>query len=245
MESELANSRARGWALIGFGLLLGLGALVAWMVSDDSDFGDVETVATVSVPSTTTSPSTTLVDTTTTTAQTAMWQPNETSALGSIGARGVAPTRLRIGSIGVDAPVIGLGVDARTGQMEVPGNVTDVAWYQHGPVPGESGSAVLAAHVDLHRQGPGVFFNLDTLETDDEIIVSFEDGSEQVFVVVARSTYLKEELPLEEIFSREGAPVLTLVTCGGGFSASAQRYDSNVVVYAVPAESSSDAEPDV
>ena len=241
----MANTRARGWALIGLGLLLGVGALVAWVVADNSDFGEVETGATVTVPSTASTPPTTSLETTTTTAEAPKWQPNETSALGSVGARPAAPTRLLIGAIGVDAPVIGLGVNARTGQMEVPGNVSDVAWYRHGPVPGQLGSAVLAAHVDLQRQGPGVFFNLDDLEADDEIVVSFDDGSEQVFVVVARSTYLKEELPLEEIFGREGSPVLTLVTCGGGFSASAQRYDSNVVVSAVPAGTSSDARPDV
>jgi hypothetical protein len=53
---------------------------------------------------------------------------------------------------------------------------------------------------------------------------------------VASRTYLKDELPLEAIFSRDGDAVLTLVTCGGGFSASTGRYDSNVVVYAVPVE---------
>ena len=54
--------------------------------------------------------------------------------------------------------------------------------------------------------------------------------------MVGRSTYLKNELPFDTIFSREGNPVLTLVTCGGGFSQSSRSYDSNVVVYAVPVD---------
>lgn len=146
------------------------------------------------------------------------------------------PVGLRIDSLGVDAPVEAYGIDERTGQMDVPRNVRDVAWYEYGPTPGEAGSAVLAAHVDLKSQGPGVFFDLKTLEPGELIVVIFDDGSEQWFETQARNTYQKEELPLDVIFSRDGASVLTLITCGGGFSASNQSYDSNVVVYAVPVD---------
>lgn len=118
--------------------------------------------------------------------------------------------------------------------MAVPDNVTDVGWYKFGPSPGEPGSAVLAAHVDLASSGPGVFFDLRTLEEGDSVVVSYEDGSESSFRVVARVNYEKDELPLDVIFSREGPPVLTLITCGGGFNRNIARYDSNVVVYAVP-----------
>lgn len=144
------------------------------------------------------------------------------------------PIGLRIDSLGVDAPVDPYGVDRATGQMAVPDNVTDVGWYEYGPRPGEPGSSVLAAHVDLAGSGPGVFFDLRTLVEGDRITVLHEDGSESPFRVVARSTYEKEELPLEVIFSREGPSVLTLITCGGGFNSNVSRYDSNVVVYAVP-----------
>ena len=118
--------------------------------------------------------------------------------------------------------------------MDVPDNVTEVAWYRHGPRPGEEGSAVLAAHVDLRGPGRGLFFDLDRLAPGDEVVVTYEDGSTAGFEVLARSIYLKDELPLDAIFSRNGSPTLTLVTCGGGFSQSARSYDSNVVVYAAP-----------
>ena len=144
------------------------------------------------------------------------------------------PVGLRIDTLGVDAPIDEYGVNQSTGQMAVPDNVTDVGWYRFGPSPGESGSAVLAAHVDLAGSGPGVFFDLDELEEGDQIVVVHDDGTEAPFRVVARTTYEKEELPLDVIFSREGPPVLTLVTCGGGFNRNISRYDSNVVVYAVP-----------
>ncbi len=149
---------------------------------------------------------------------------------------GTVPVGLTIASIDVEAPVIATGVDARTGQMEVPNNVSEVAWYEFGPRPGEGGSAVLAAHVDLAGQGPGVFFELRDVEPGDVVVVSFSDGSSMPFLVEARTIYKKDELPVDVIFSRQGPPVLTLVTCGGGFSESSRSYDSNVVVYAVPLE---------
>ena len=142
---------------------------------------------------------------------------------------------LRIAALEVVAPVGAYGV-YRSGQMDVPDNVTDVGWYRWGPSPGASGSAVLAAHVDLAGQGPGVFIDLDTLEPGDVVLVDFDDGSTEAFEVAARATYDKQELPLDVIFSREGPPVLTLITCGGGFDRSSRRYDSNIVVYAVPVD---------
>ncbi len=143
------------------------------------------------------------------------------------------PVGLRIASLGVDAPVEPYGVDA-SGQMDVPANVTDVAWYEYGPSPGEPGSAVLAAHVDLAGQGPGVFFQLREMEAGDLIEVAYEDGTQTTFRVVARVRYGKSELPLDAIFAREGPPVLTLITCGGSFNRTSRSYDSNDVVYAVP-----------
>lgn len=160
------------------------------------------------------------------------WSPNPEAPL--VDSSGPRPVRLVVEAIGVDAPIEPYGVDSRTGQMDVPNNVSDIAWYRYGPRPGEAGSAVLAAHVDLVGQGPGVFFRLRLLEPGDVVRVAFADGSEARFRVEARATYQKDELPLEAIFSRRGSPVLTLVTCGGGFDRSASSYDSNVVVYAVP-----------
>lgn len=143
------------------------------------------------------------------------------------------PVALQIPAIGVEAPIVSAGVD-RSGEMEVPRNVSDVAWYKHGSAPGEPGSAVLAAHVDLASQGPGVFYDLRTLEPGDVIYVTFDDGTSDAFRAEARTTYDKTELPVDAIFSRQGSPVLTLITCGGGFNRSLRSYDSNVVVYAVP-----------
>ncbi|MDH5371739.1 MAG: class F sortase [Acidimicrobiia bacterium] len=143
------------------------------------------------------------------------------------------PVTLRIPAIGVEAPVKPAGVEA-DGEMEVPGNVTEVGWYKYGSAPGESGSAVLAAHVDLAGSGPGVFFDLRLVEPGDIILVDLDDDTTLTYRAEARTVYDKDDLPTEAIFSRQGPPILTLVTCGGGFNRSLRSYDSNVVVYAVP-----------
>jgi sortase (surface protein transpeptidase) len=163
-----------------------------------------------------------------------LWQVNESSSLEVSEDPGRIPTDLRIEAIGVAAEIRPYGVDHDTRQMDVPDNVVDVGWYEYGSSPGEPGSAVLAAHVDLAGQGRGVFFDLHRLEPGDPIEIQFDDGSEATFSVRAKATYLKSDLPSEVIFSRSGPPVLTLVTCGGGFESSISRYDSNVVVYAWP-----------
>jgi hypothetical protein len=145
------------------------------------------------------------------------------------------PVGLRIERLGVDAPVDPYGI-APDGAMAIPNNVSDVAWYEPGPGPGEEGSAVMAAHVALGSQGRGVFYDLKLLEPGDLVHVARADGSESAFRVEEKITYLKSELPIESIFSREGPPVLTLVTCGGALNQDTRRFDSNVVVYAVPLE---------
>jgi sortase (surface protein transpeptidase) len=166
-----------------------------------------------------------------------LWQPNAENLLAaSQTSTFPSPVTLHIPDLKIDAPIEAYGVNSRTGQMDVPHNVRDVAWYRFGPTPGQTGSAVLAAHVDLEGQGPGVFFRLGDLEAGDLIEVLYDDGTELAFEVQARALYPKEELPLEAIFSEEGPPVLTLITCGGGFDPSVSRYDSNVVVYATPAD---------
>lgn len=218
------------------GLILAIAALVGWRVTTDSPSGDAEAVEQMLAPSTSspTGPSTTLVPSTTTAAVEPLWTANGESLLVDLDpADRPIPVRLRIETLGIDAPIGAYGVDAQ-GRMDVPDNVTDVGWYEFGPAPGQAGSAVLAAHVDLAGPGKGLFFALDELQEGAQIEVVMDDGSSLEFSVSAQTSYPKSELPLDVIFSRDGSPVLTLVTCGGGFSRSTRTYDSNVVVFALP-----------
>ena len=142
------------------------------------------------------------------------------------------PTRLRIDAIGVDAPVVALGV-ADSGEMDVPTDADTVAWYEYGPSPGQPGSAVLAAHVDYNGRR-GVFFDLSDLPAGATLTVEFEDAAPRTFTVVEDALIAKEALPVDRLFRRDGRPALTLITCGGEFNAATRSYRNNVVVRTVP-----------
>ena len=141
------------------------------------------------------------------------------------------PVRLRIAALGIDAPIQAVGV--RGGEMEVPPRAGTVGWYRFGASPGQQGSAVLAAHVSWGGER-GAFYRLRDLPPGAAIEVTFEDGSVRRFRSAALTSYDKEGLPVEEIFRRDGDPVLTLITCGGAFNPSLRSFEDNVVAYAVP-----------
>jgi sortase (surface protein transpeptidase) len=147
--------------------------------------------------------------------------------------RGPRPVGLTIGAIGVRAPIVPVGVEAGSSHVQVPSDVHIVGWYRFGPPPGAGGSAVLLGHVDSWTQGPGVFFRLRELEPADVIRVTFANGSESPFQVVARRSYPKTGLP-SKLFERKGPSILVLVTCGGSFDQSTRSYSDNIVVFAVP-----------
>ena len=144
----------------------------------------------------------------------------------------VVPTSISIEGIGVaEAPVIDVGVE-ENGDMEIPG-ADSVGWYRFNPSPGEPGSSVLAAHI-AYNGNPGVFRYLADVQVGQRVVVAFDDGTESEFEIVELAQYDKQELPDERVFAKDGDPVLTLITCGGGFNRSLRSYEDNVVAYAVP-----------
>ncbi|HVH24272.1 MAG TPA: class F sortase [Pseudonocardia sp.] len=152
-------------------------------------------------------------------------------------ARGVAdvsPVRVRLVRLGVDAPVLPVGVDG-PGEMAVPADVRTVGWYRFGPRPGDqAGSSVLAGHVDDRVQGHGAFYQLIDIAAGDEVQVQMADGVELRYRVESVERVEKGRLPAAELFARDGPPRLTLITCGGEFDRAAGRYRDNVVVQATP-----------
>ena len=146
------------------------------------------------------------------------------------------PTRVRIGAIGVDVPIVPVGVDG-TGEMAIPEDIQTVGWYRFGPAPGGSaGSAVLAGHIDDRIQGRGAFFDLREVGDGDSVRVDLADGSERDYRVDRVQEIDKSVLPVDQLFTRDGPPVLTLVTCGGDFDRASRNYLQNVVVTAEPVQ---------
>ncbi len=139
------------------------------------------------------------------------------------------PVRLRIGKIGVDAPFISLGLKT-DGTMQTPNNGVDVGWYKYAPTPGESGPAVVAAHVDT-KAGPAVFARLDELAPGDTFAIDRADGTTATFVVTEVKQYPQSNFPTEEVYGNIDHAGIRLITCAGTFSRDAGRYSHNTIVF--------------
>lgn len=148
--------------------------------------------------------------------------------------KGPLPVQLSIPAIDVRAAVDPVGVQA-DGAMVVPKEVDRVGWYRYGPPPGApAGSAVVAGHVDSRAQGRGAMFRLRELGVGDRVDVRLGDGRTVRYAVTGKQTLVKKRLPTEQLFTRDGAPRLVLVTCGGPFVKELSSYRDNVVVVAEP-----------
>jgi hypothetical protein len=146
------------------------------------------------------------------------------------------PTKIRLPSIGIEAPIVNVGLED-DGGMEIPDDVSTAGWYELGVAPGEAtGTAVISGHVDSREQGRGAFWDLRRMDVDDVVTVDHADGTTSEWRVVARTSYPKDELPVADLFTRFGDPRLVLITCDGYFDRDARSYSDNVVVYTVPVD---------
>ncbi|MEW2046560.1 class F sortase [Streptomyces sp. NPDC005476] len=141
------------------------------------------------------------------------------------------PDRVRIPAIHVDAPLTGLGLTP-AGSLDVPPAEKEnlAGWYEAGTTPGDTGTAIVAGHVD-NADGPAVFYDLGALRKGSAIEVDRRDGSVAVFTVDAVEVYRARDFPDKKVYGSAGRPELRVITCGGGYTKST-GYQGNVVVFA-------------
>ena len=94
-------------------------------------------------------------------------------------------------------------------------------------------SAVLGGHVDSREYGIGPLVALKQLRRGDDIVITTNRGTERFRVSTIR-LISKRDLDLRDVFTREGKPLLRILTCGGTYRRSG-GYQANVVVTARPA----------
>lgn len=145
-----------------------------------------------------------------------------------------APVRVRIPDIGVDSPIVDIGVDG-TGALVPPEGTEVTGWYSAGPAPGATGPALLAGHVDS-RSGPAVFYRLHEIPVGARVEVTRSDGAVTAFVVTRSYRTPKAAFPTDSVYAPTPGPELRLVTCGGTFDRSIGHYRDNEVVEAVAAD---------
>lgn len=144
--------------------------------------------------------------------------------------RAQVPVRLRIPSLGVDAPVGPVG-KAADGTVEVPTRWEDVGWYDGGARPGEDGPTVLLGHVDS-KAGPAVFARLPSAPPGTVVEVVGDGGATTRWTVDRVEQHPKVQFPTEAVYLPALEPQLRLVTCGGAFDRATGHYVDNVVVHA-------------
>ena len=139
------------------------------------------------------------------------------------------PARLVIPTIGVDAAVESVGLDAQ-GRIASPSVPANVGWYRSGVAPGDAGDALLDGHLDW-TDGPAVFWRLGSLRTGDPLGVVRADGSRVRFVVDSTSLvpYNASE---DGLFIATGPPSMSLITCAGVWDQRRGTYLQRLLVHA-------------
>jgi len=152
--------------------------------------------------------------------------------IASVGAeRPGLPVRLKIPRIGIDAPIIYVGLTAQ-GAMDIPKGPAEVAWFDLGPRPGENGNAVIAGHFGWKDNIPAVFDALGTLREGDTVSVERDDGTMAIFIVRALRTYGENENASDVFITSDGRAHLNLVTCSGIWNKAQKSYSTRLVVFA-------------
>lgn len=125
--------------------------------------------------------------------------------------------RMIIEKIGIDAPVITMGLDENH-VPRVPDNPNDIVWYDFSTPPGWGSNAVFSGHVDWTVNGvpvTGVFYDLRKVEVGDIIKVRLEDNTEYQYRVIGNVAMPYDDPKALEVMGATPTEMLTIITCGG------------------------------
>lgn len=141
------------------------------------------------------------------------------------------PVSLQIPAIGVDTPVVSLGLAAdKTVQVPPIEAHSPAGWYDGSPTPGQTGPSVILGHVTVGQYGDGVFLKLGQLHPGARVTVRLQDGASADFTVDSVRTVAKDQFPTQQVYGNVNRPELRLITCGG--QRTSDGYQDNVVVFA-------------
>jgi Sortase domain len=151
----------------------------------------------------------------------------------------VVPLVLRMPAIGVDAPMVGVGITSENAMDAPEGDLGDPVWqqafwYRGSAIPGALSTALIAGHIDGPGGSPAIFGHLDALRPGDLIVVhDTRTGLDVRFAANESTTYslaeAAEPAVLTRIYgdgpvagkwavpSKDGLSHLTLITCAGTF----------------------------
>jgi sortase (surface protein transpeptidase) len=131
------------------------------------------------------------------------------ATIGSAPASTGVPLYLYIPSIQLFTVIQGVGIDQK-GNMDVPsGKTNNVGWYQYGPVPGSTGTAVLDAH------NTAAFKELNKVPVGEDIYIFTSEAKWLHFTVTQAETYSMQVLKPTTLFAATNSKQINLITCAG------------------------------
>ncbi len=162
------------------------------------------------------------------------------------------PLELKIPSLGINAPILGVGITPENIMDSPKGPANDpiwnkAFWYRGSGPPGDPGVASIAAHYNGREGIPALFYELEDIRKDDLIMIRRTvDGKEVRYKVTEVKKYTVKETENPQILARiygegpvsgkgpipsaDGLSHITLITCAGKYVNGA--FDHRLVVYA-------------
>ncbi|KKS16767.1 MAG: Peptidase C60 sortase A and B [candidate division WWE3 bacterium GW2011_GWA1_41_8] len=140
------------------------------------------------------------------------------------------PVRMMIESLGMDVPVIEVGVE-EDGTMEAPKDWFDAGWYRNSAHAGEPGNMVIAGHYDTSSGSPAAFWQLKSIKKDDTVVV-FDKLDRSYTYRVTDIIYIDINDPnkLKIFESNKDKSSITLITCSGVWLSGDLTYSKRLVV---------------
>ncbi len=139
------------------------------------------------------------------------------------------PKKIRIPEIGVDAFIQKAGVD-QNNEIAVPDNIHLAGWFANSQKPGQNGLSIIDGHVGSSTSH-GIFSELSNISKGDMFEIELGNGSIMSYKVIS-VIQVPESKSEAHLFSQnpEVKSQVNLITCGGEFDKSSERYEDRVIV---------------
>lgn len=142
------------------------------------------------------------------------------------------PVHLIIPKIHVDAELEHVGLTLK-GEIGIPKERLNAAWFFHSVRPGEVGSAIITAHYGYWKDGTAtVFLRLDRLKKGDQILVEDAGGIVRTFIVQKLQSFDANASVPEVFRSNDEKKRLNLITCEGAWNEKTKSYPKRLIVFA-------------
>ncbi len=137
------------------------------------------------------------------------------------------PVKIELVDMGITADIQPVGKD-NEGRMDTIPSADIVAWYEPGSSPGGPGNSILAGH-RVWKGKKGKFEYIKDLVKEDEVIIEYQDGKRESFLVTDTYEFSLDEAP-DWIMDLGGEPHTTLITCAGTFQKTIGTSDHRYIV---------------